>query len=225
MAHVSSLSIHDLSKSFTQAQGMTRVLENANYTFHQGTSYALTGVSGVGKSTLIHLLGDIDKPDAGVLLFNECAYQDLPQRREFFQEKVGLIFQVPYVIDELSVLENVMIKGLIAHASYRNAQKKALELLEKVGLADRAYDSCKTLSGGEQQRVAVARALFTEPAFILADEPTAHLDQQTGKVIIELLISCQRQWQAGLIVASHDPEVARAMDVVLTLEAGVLREI
>jgi ABC-type lipoprotein export system ATPase subunit len=222
MAQVSSLSFVSLSKSFRQAQGTTTILENAHYVFHQGVSYALTGVSGVGKSTLIHLLAGIDEPEEGGLFFDGCPYHDLPSRREFFQQRVGIIFQVPSLIDELSVLENVMIKGLIAGDRYADAAIKAAHLLEKVGLADRASDSCRRLSGGEQQRVAVARALFTEPAFILADEPTAHLDEQTGKAVIELLLTCQRQWQAGLIVASHDPEVARLMDVVLRLEGGKL---
>lgn len=224
MAHVSSLTLNGLAKSYTQGKRTTLIVENLNYTFLQGVSYALTGISGIGKSTLIHLLAGIDEPDKGDLLYNDCAYRDLPSRREFFQKNIGIVFQAPYVIDELSVLENVMIKGLIAHDSNETDQKKALELLGRVGLADRANDRCKTLSGGEQQRVSVARALFSDPAFILADEPTAHLDRQNAQMVIELLVSFQREKGAGLIIASHDPEVAEAMDVVLTLEQGRLGE-
>lgn len=224
MAHLSSLSLSSVAKSFMQAERAMCVLAGANYTFNQGVSYALTGVSGIGKSTLLHLLAGIDSPDAGTISFNGLAYTDMHDIHLFFQKHIGLIFQTPYLIPELSVVENVMIKGLIAGMSLRNAQQKAFYLLESVGLADRAESSCKILSGGEQQRVAIARALFTEPSFIVADEPTAHVDQKTGASIIRLLISCKERWGAGLVIASHDPDVARSMDVIVTLEGGVLQE-
>ncbi len=224
MVCLTSLSTFGLGKSFTKAHQRTRVLEDITYTFEKGRSYALIGASGIGKSTLIHLLAGIDEPDEGRVVGYSDACSDPSLQRDIIQKSVGLIFQAPYVIDELSVLENVMVKGLIERHAYKAAQKRASELLEKVGLSQRSHDLCKSLSGGEQQRVAVARALFNQPSFILADEPTAHLDRETAQVVIDLLMSCVKEWRAGLIIASHDPQVAQAVDVVLSLERGGLIE-
>ena len=132
---------------------------------------------------------------------------------------------MPYLIEELSVLENIMIKGLISGQSYKQAAKRGYELLDAVGLGQKADSSTVTLSGGEQQRVALARALFTQPDFILADEPTAHLDVMTKQTIVNLLLTCKRQWGMGLIVATHDQSVAEQMDTMVKLEKGILTKV
>ncbi|MBA3752327.1 ABC transporter ATP-binding protein [Candidatus Dependentiae bacterium] len=220
------LKISDLHKTFTLGSEKTVILQCATYTFKQNCSYSLIGVSGSGKSTLLHLLAGIEKPDSGSILFND---QDLShfsssEKSLFLQKNIGLIFQTPCLINELSVIENTMIKGLILGKKYSLTLEKSLFLLEKVGMAHKKDSFPATLSGGEQQRVAIARALFSEPAFIIADEPTAHLDKNAKQMIIELLLLCQQQWSTGLIIASHDDSVADAMKISLTLEKGLLHE-
>lgn len=219
--------MYQLSKSFKQGMHDTRILHNATYLFNQHSSVALTGVSGTGKSTLLHLLAGLETPTAGTVFFNETDISlfDAAQRQQFLLNEVGLIFQVPSLIDELSVIENVMIKGLTGREPHKHAYLKAQELLKSVGLCDKSHAAPRTLSGGEQQRVAIARALYTKPAFILADEPTAHLDAGTKKALIDLLLSCKKQWGAGLIIATHDELVAQRMDVILRLEKGTLTEV
>ena len=173
------------------------------------------------------MLAGLERPESGSIYYNDEDISSVDQkvRQRFLKEDIGLIFQTPSLLNELSVLENVMIKGLISHQIYRPASKKALLLLEKVGLGHKAHCRPNQLSGGEQQRVAVARALFTEPAFIFADEPTAHLDDTNTGSIIDLLLDCQREWHMGLILASHDLEVADRLQVLLRLEKGALLEI
>lgn len=224
--HLSSLRAYHLFKSFTQGLETTIVLDAVSYTFERGRSYAITGVSGTGKSTFIHLLAGLDVPQAGSIFLNDSdvCQLDKGERALFLQQSLGLVFQTPSLIEELSVIENCMIKGLVANQNYAAARERANFLLDKVGLKNKAENSCRSLSGGEQQRVAIARALFTEPAFILADEPTAHLDRQGKQAIVDLLVSSQRQWQTGLIIASHDVEVTQRMDIVLKLEQGKLVE-
>lgn len=221
---MSSLSINQLSKSFIQASHVTNVLDRVSYTFDSRQTTVITGVSGTGKSTVMHLLAGIDKPNSGTVLYNGDDIGLLSKRTEFLQKKIGLMFQVPYLIDELSVVENVMIKGLIANESYALCKERALELLQYVHLVNKAEQAPRTLSGGEQQRVALARALFMQPEFILADEPTAHLDAVTKSSIIDLLLTCHKEWNMGLIIASHDESFAEYMDVVLCLEGGKLIE-
>lgn len=224
--HISSIHIQKLCKSFVQGTQETSVLAHVTYTFDRLTTTALTGVSGTGKSTLLHLLGGLDAPTSGDIYFDKHNIHsiDKQMRTRIVQNRLGLLFQSAYLIDELSIVENVMIKGLIAGQPYKSAATRAGELLESVGLSHKADSRTPTLSGGEQQRVALARALFSQPDFILADEPTAHLDMVTKKTIIDLLLSCHRQWGMGLIVATHDDYVAQRMDVVLRLENGTIKE-
>jgi ABC-type lipoprotein export system ATPase subunit len=138
------------------------------------------------------------------------------------QKHIGFIYQVPHLIDELSLVENVMIKGLIASQPYNESQKTALELLSQVGLADKAAQRPRTLSGGEQQRVAIARALFSGPSFILADEPTAHLDKATAQVLVDLILSYKNE--SGIIMVSHDTRITEQLDHRVSLSNGALFE-
>lgn len=207
--------------------GMLEILKAASYTFCQGKTYAITGASGIGKSTLISLLSGLDAPTSGSIYFNGHDISTFnPQERSIFlNEKIGIVFQAPYLIRELTVLENVMIKGLIRNLDNESCKEKGLALLQSVGLLDHAYRMPAALSGGQQQRVALARALFGDPLFLLADEPTGNLDSKTGAEIIDLLVSMHEDRSMGIIVSSHDPQVARRMEVVLELKNGKLEQI
>jgi len=147
------------------------------------------------------------------------------EKDNFLNKKIGLVFQYSYLIAELSVLENVAIPGMISGRSFSACKERALQLLQEVGIAEKA-DSCPdSLSGGQQQRVAVARAIFNEPMFLLADEPTGNLDIQTGKKIVDLILQCCKKWSMGAIITSHDPYIAQSMDRVYELRDGLLKEI
>ncbi len=205
MPHILKLS--QISKVFSQKT----LFSHLDYQFEQGQSYALIGPSGAGKSTLLHLLAGFETPTEGEVL--------VPPH--FVQNHLGFIYQVPHLLDELSVAENVMLKGLIAKQSYKECHDKALELLSQVGLADKASQRPRSLSGGEQQRVAVLRALFSDPTFILADEPTAHLDKNSSQLLLDLILSYKN---AGIIMVSHDTSITSQLDHILYLSEGTLRE-
>lgn len=231
-----SLVLSDVSKIFLQGDETCIVLDHISYEFKQGTSYAIMGISGSGKSTLLSLLAGIDKPTGGqAVLKRGASFGDkmsdtgialheyataLP--REFFHQTVGIVFQTPYLIHELSVLENVFIKGLIAGQALDACKEKAIRLLESVNLAHKAASSCATLSLGEQQRVSLVRALFCEPAFLLADEPTAHLDVLNRELMINLIRDYQSRRSMGIILTCHDRYVADKMDVRAEIVHGRL---
>ncbi len=223
---LNALQLTDLSKSFAQGPQSILVLDQIDYCFKMGRSYAIIGRSGAGKSTLLHLLAGLESPSQGTITFGNLDLSSaLPDDRiDFLNRHIGILFQVPHLIDELSVIENVMIKGLINQHNYDNAQQRALLLLNDVGLLQRADQRPRSLSCGEQQRVAVARALFCQPSFIVADEPTAHLDTQTGHNLMKLLVNYQQKHNCGLIVASHDAAVFDMLDVTLELVRGSLIE-
>lgn len=223
-ALVAELKASNVKKFFKQGEETVYVLKGVSAQFEQGTTYALTGPSGSGKSTFMHLLAGLDTPDEGTISFNgfEISTMSDEQRRNFLNKTVGLVFQQPYLIRELTVIENVMLKGLIEGLEQPLCHAEALALLGKVGLESKAENYPMALSGGEQQRVAIARALFNRPAFLLADEPTGNLDVATGTMIIDLLLACQAEWNMGIIVSSHDAYVAAKMKHVLHLKDGIL---
>jgi len=214
----------DISKTFTQGTEKITVLNTINATFSQEKSYAITGISGSGKSTLMHIISGLDKPTSGIVLFNNQSIHafSADDRSRFLNKSIGLVFQSPHLIRELSVIENVMVPGLINNRSKNECIQRAEELLSKVGLHEKKNSKPGELSGGQQQRVAIARALFNEPAFLMADEPTGNLDLATGKAIVDLLISCHHEWGMGLIISSHDEYVTERMQQVYTLSNGIL---
>jgi ABC-type lipoprotein export system ATPase subunit len=149
---------------------------------------------------------------------------DNKERENFLNRTIGLLFQVPYLIKELTVLENVMLKGLIAGKDESQCKVEAVELLQIMDLQDKMHEKPPVLSGGQQQRVALARALFGKPAFLLADEPTGDLDPHTAQNMIKLLLDCQKKWAMGIIVSTHDMHVASSMHTVYELQNEVLKQ-
>jgi len=217
-----TLRVHEVVKSFTQAGTRVPVLLGISASFVQGFTYAITGASGAGKSTLLHILSGIETADKGTVTLQGQNITSLSgrERAAMWNKSLGLVFQLPYLIPELSVAENVMLKGLIAGLSYDECMHKASQLLATVGLSDKAQSKPTVLSGGQQQRVAIVRALFSEPSFLLADEPTGNLDEQTGTQVIDFLLDCHAQWGMGIIVSTHDMSLAQRMGTVIKLHGG-----
>ncbi len=218
------IELKQISKEFYQADKKLTLFTDVSYTFTQGQTYALTGVSGTGKSTLLHIIAGIEKPTSGAIQYDGVSYATFSaeRQRNHLNRRLGIIFQYAYLINELSVSENVALKARIAGISYALATQQAHELLNQVGLLHKADAMPATLSGGEQQRVALARALMLRPPFIVADEPTAHLDEDNKKRVIELLIDCSTLFGSGLIISSHDSFIVEKMQHKLMIHKGKL---
>lgn len=218
------ITVQSVSKQFNQAGAIIPVLRSVSVTFEQGKTYAIMGISGSGKSTLLQLIAGLDMPTKGIIFWNgqDTRNFTLEQCTAFLNKSIGLLFQFPYLIKELSVLENVILPGLIAGENFEICKKKAEELLCTVGLSDKIHAKPGSLSGGEQQRVALARAIENTPLFLLADEPTGNLDSHTGSKMIELLLQLRSKKNMGIIMSTHDTALAFSMDVVYELQDGHL---
>jgi len=217
-----SLRMHEVSKSYWDGKNELPVLKSITMTFEQGKTYAITGASGSGKSTLLHILGGLDEPTQGRVLFNQEPLQSLKNKNIFLNQHLGFVFQFHYLINELTVLENIMMMGVIKGDAVQVCKKKALDILGQLGIHDKAYNYPDQLSGGQQQRVSMGRALFNKPTFLLADEPTGNLDARNADRLVELLLQASKQWGMSIILCSHDKNVFSKMDTVLQLCDGIL---
>lgn len=200
-------------------------IQNFTYAFLSGTFYVITGASGAGKSTLLHLLGLLERPTGGELSVCGNKIGSISENRKAALRNrfIGFIFQSYYLHPNLNALENVMIPMLInPHIPSSERRKRAMELIEKVGLADRSGHNPRELSGGEQQRVAIARALANDAPCILADEPTGNLDRENEQHIFTLLKQLSRDAQKCVIAVTHNPENQKYADTVITLERGAV---
>jgi lipoprotein-releasing system ATP-binding protein len=215
-----------LDKSFFDAGREVRVLHGLEMEVKAGEEIAVVGQSGVGKSTLLHVLGSLETPTAGKVYFEGQDLFALSERAlaEFRNRKLGFVFQFHYLLADFTALENVMMPGLIARMAEREAARRAGEMLELVGLADKLHRRPAELSGGEQQRVAVARAVVLHPRLVLADEPTGNLDPQTADEVHQLLHLLNRQLGITLVIATHNERLTRSMGRTLRLREGRLFE-
>jgi len=200
------------------------VLSGADLDVSRGEFVAIMGASGAGKSTLLHLLGALDRPTAGVVRLDGQSYAELsaPELALVRNRKLGFVFQFHHLLREFTALENVMLPLLIAGATESAARSRAEELLARVGLAGRMTHRPTALSGGEQQRTAVARALATDPVVVLADEPSGNLDHANSERLHELFASLAREFETALVVVTHNRMLAGRADRVLSLENGRL---
>lgn len=219
------LHVTDLTKSFTSDAGNVTAVHDISFDADDGEMVAIVGPSGSGKSTLLSLLGLLDKPTSGTIMVGDRDVSGLTEteRADYRCSTVGFVFQSYQLIANLSALENVMLPMEYAGMDKASRQARATELLDRVAITDeRQARRPGRLSGGEQQRVAVARALANEPSLILADEPTGNLDRKTGAKIVELLKNVAGVFGTTVLVVTHDEDVAAAADRSLSLEDGAL---
>ncbi len=221
------LSLKGIKKNFVQGDSTLEVLKEVDLEVKAGEIVALVGPSGAGKSTLLHIMGLLERPDEGELILNDisCEHADDDTRTMYRRDYLGFVYQYHNLLPEFSALENVMVPQMIAGFPKDSIENRALWLIEKMGLMDRASHRPSELSGGEQQRIAIARALIHEPRLLLADEPTGNLDPQTSKIVFNELLKMVRETGLAAIVATHNPELAAKMDRKITLHDGKLTEL
>jgi len=219
--------LRHLSRDFVEGTTQRRVLDDLSLGFKEGAFVVLLGQSGSGKSTLLNLISGIEQPTSGQVLIDGVAITELSDLActLFRRDQIGFIFQFFNLISTLTVLENITLPQELAGGTPKEAAAKAQALLEKVGLGDRGEAYPDKLSGGQQQRVAIARALVHEPRLILADEPTGNLDEETGETVLQLLLSLTRKSNKTLIMATHNPEIAKYADQVLRVQDGQLTDV
>jgi lipoprotein-releasing system ATP-binding protein len=219
------ISVSGLSKSYPVGGARLSVLKDLEVSLERGEMVAIVGASGVGKSTLLHVLGGLDPPDAGSVRIDQVDLASLSDEAlvAFRNQHVGFVFQFHHLLPEFSAAENAEMPLRIARKSAAECRQRAEGLLERVGLAERLEHRPGMLSGGEQQRVAIARALVMRPALLLADEPTGDLDEHTAEALHELLKEMHREHGLTSVIATHNPKLAAACDRILRLEDGRLR--
>lgn len=216
-----------LAKTYQSGANGLTVFANLNLNVAQGERLALMGASGAGKSTLLHCLGGLDRPSAGKIFCGERELHSLNETElaDFRNREVGFVWQIHYLLPEFTAEENVMMPLLIRGVSQEEAAPAARARLDEVGLSARAHHRAGELSGGEQQRVVLARALVGRPKYLLADEPTGNLDERTGEMISSLLRDLHRSHGLTSIYVTHNPNFARSCDRVLCLQNGELAHV
>ncbi len=211
-----------ISKSFQNAGNRIDILKDAAFSLEAGETVAVVGASGIGKSTFLHLIGTLERPDEGVLLFQEkdvCKFDALSLAR-LRNKFIGFVFQFHHLLPEFSALENTMMPALIQGIKKPAAREAAERILVRVGLKDRLTHRVTKLSGGEQQRVALARALVLRPRVLLADEPTGNLDRLNSDQVHELLMELNREFNMAMVVVTHNAELASFMSKRVTILDG-----
>ena len=206
----------------TRNYGALQVLKGVNISIEKGEVVSIVGSSGAGKSTLLHILGTLDKADKGTITIAGKRIDELSGKKlaAFRNKYIGFVFQFHHLLPEFTALENVCIPGWIAGAKKKETLKKATELLETLGLGERLENKPQQLSGGEQQRVAVARALINNPSIVMADEPTGNLDSIHAKELHGLFIDLRKQFEQTFLIVTHNEELAAMSDRILHMKDG-----
>lgn len=216
----------NISKSYKSEQGEARleVLRNVSLDIKKGSITSIIGSSGSGKSTLLHILGGLDKPDSGSVYWQETLISSMnsDQLAEFRNENIGFVFQFHHLLPEFTALENVSMPALIAGKSFDEASKRAMSLLERFGVENRKNHRPTQLSGGEQQRVSMARALMNKPSIILADEPTGNLDDTNTSTILDMLFELREQDEVTVLLITHEKAIAERSDIIIEIKNGEL---
>ncbi|MEL7312660.1 MAG: lipoprotein-releasing ABC transporter ATP-binding protein LolD [Pseudomonadota bacterium] len=214
-----------VTRTFEEGANTLQVLRGVDLDIAASERLAIVGASGSGKTTLLQVLGGLDAPDAGSISVRGENLADLSdrQRGDVRNRHIGFVYQFHHLLPEFSAVENVAMPLLIRRDSRSNALEQAAELLGQVGLGERLSHRPSQLSGGERQRAAVARALITKPALVLADEPTGNLDHETGQQVLALMLELNEQYGTSLVIVTHDSNIAARMDRELTLEKGQLK--
>lgn len=220
------LKAESISKSYMSESEDSRlhVLDNVSLEIQKGTITSIVGSSGSGKSTLLHILGGLDKPDSGKVFWGDLEITSLNSDRlaEFRNKNVGFVFQFHHLLPEFSALENVFMPSLIGGNSMDYSKKRALELLDIFGIKERANHRPTQLSGGEQQRVSMARALMNNPQLILADEPTGNLDAVNTKLMLDELYKLRDEFNVTVLLITHEKAIAEKSDVILEIKNGTI---
>lgn len=211
-------------KNIQKRYGTLPVLRGVELSLQAGEIVSLVGSSGAGKSTLLHILGTLDAPDAGSVWLGDTELTALKGRQlaAFRNRHIGFIFQFHHLLPEFTALENVCIPGWLGHRSKAEVQKRATQLLDRMGLSSRIKNKPAELSGGEQQRVAVARALINTPAVVLADEPTGNLDSKNARELHQLFFELRREMQQTFLIVTHNEELAAQCDRTVHMKDGLI---
>jgi lipoprotein-releasing system ATP-binding protein len=218
------IEVFGISKSYFVGKSELKVLKGIDFSVNEGEIIAIVGASGAGKSTLLHIIGTLDRPTHGSVFFDgkdvfKLADEDIAKFRNL---QVGFVFQFHHLLPEFTALENVAMPGLITGKKFSQIKSRAMELLAEVGLADRAEHRPSELSGGEQQRVAVARALVNDPKVVLADEPSGNLDSVNAESLHGLLLDLCRNHQTTFLIATHNDHLTGLAHRVLKIQDGIL---
>jgi len=221
-----TLRLEQLERAYAQGSRLIEVLKGATASFYPGEAVALLGPSGCGKSTLLHIAGLLEQPDRGAVVIDgvDCVSLGDGERTRMRRAEIGFVYQFHHLLPEFSALENVVLPQLILGLSRSEAEKRASLLLEALGLGERGEHRPARLSGGEQRRVAIARAVANGPKLLLADEPTGNLDPPTAERVFDQLLSLVRQSGVAAVIATHNLDLAARMDRVLRLMDGLLVE-
>lgn len=212
------------AKNIKKSFGNLEVLKNIHLDIPREKIYSVVGASGAGKTTLLQILGTLSKPDSGEIFYNDKNVSALPEKKlaEFRNKEIGFVFQFHHLLPEFTALENVCIPAFIAGLSKRDAEKEAMKLIDYLGLNDRIHHKPSELSGGEKQRVAVARALINKPAVVLADEPSGNLDSANRNELHDLLFNLRDDFGQTFVIVTHDDQFAERSDKIIHLKDGVI---